>query len=387
MRWPAAVRYPTPEGLAPLLAAPGVRSWYLQERFQPQQPSVSLQPPAPAFTPAVESSLGQWLIEAPAAAGLRLDSGLLAWRRQWLYELNPANAPVATRDEGSLSLAPWRLLARRLAGGWCAPALPPGWWQKQRSPLRLGAPLVLLSSHNNPNYFHWATQPGLAPLFLQEHFGLPPLQDAAIALSHRRSRPLPTYVEPLLELLAPDLPRHVAPALASASTCRLALQAHASSVVVSPRQLHWWRQRLKHVLSPVPRPWRRLLLSRRQARNRRCCNEDQLLAALTPLGFERVDLEQRSVQDQWQLFAEAAIVMGVHGAGFTNLVACQPGALVVELVPDQGPYSHYYLMASALGLRHGHLIGKPLDPTSTNFLVDPARLFELLGVLGVGDPA
>jgi capsular polysaccharide biosynthesis protein len=247
--------------------------------------------------------------------------------------------------------------------------------------------LVLLSSHNNPNYFHWATQPGLAPLFLQEHFGLPPLQDAAIALSHRRSRPLPTYVEPLLELLAPDLPRHVAPALASASTCRLALQAHASSVVVSPRQLHWWRQRLKHVLSPVPRPWRRLLLSRRQARNRRCCNEDQLLAALTPLGFERVDLEQRSVQDQWQLFAEAAIVMGVHGAGFTNLVACQPGALVVELVPDQGPYSHYYLMASALGLRHGHLIGKPLDPTSTNFLVDPARLFELLGVLGVGDPA
>jgi hypothetical protein len=70
MRWPAAVRYPTPEGLAPLLAAPGVRSWYLQERFQPQQPSVSLQPPAPAFTPAVESSLGQWLIEAPAAAGV-----------------------------------------------------------------------------------------------------------------------------------------------------------------------------------------------------------------------------------------------------------------------------------------------------------------------------
>jgi capsular polysaccharide biosynthesis protein len=77
------------------------------------------------------------------------------------------------------------------------------------------------------------------------------------------------------------------------------------------------------------------------------------------------------------------VVVGVHGAGLTNLVACREGTTVLELLPGDGPFNHYFLMASVLGLHHGHLIGQRPDPASDDFRVDPDQLLVLLGLAGV----
>jgi len=381
MGWAQSVRFPTPEGLAPLLASPGVRSWVLEERFKPTYPSVSLHPPAPHFTPSAESSLRQWLIEAPSRTGLRLDSGLLAWRSDWLYEVNETTTSTALGQAGVCRLSPLNMLSNCLSSRLSLSALPPGWWQRQRPATFSESPLILLSSHNNPNYFHWSTLPGLAPLFLQEYFGLSELENVSIALSHPQGRPFPSFVEPILQLVAPRLPLRIATSIASTTTCRLALQAHSSRVVISPGQLKWWKNRLQHTLGAVHKPWRRLLLSRRHASQRRCCNEQQVHEILAPHGFELVELEPMSVSQQLQLFAQASIVIGVHGAGFTNLVACQPETLIVELLPDDGPYHHYYLMSAVLGLRHGHVVGNPLATKDKDFVVDSASVLEVLSLL------
>jgi capsular polysaccharide biosynthesis protein len=108
---------------------------------------------------------------------------------------------------------------------------------------------------------------------------------------------------------------------------------------------------------------------------------------LAPLGFEPLCLETLPVREQLEAFAAAAVVVGVHGAGLTNLVACRPGATVLELLPGEGPFNHYFLMASVLGLRHGHLIGRRPDPACDDFTVDADQLLALLALAGVEIPA
>jgi len=107
-------------------------------------------------------------------------------------------------------------------------------------------------------------------------------------------------------------------------------------------------------------------------------NEDQVLAALAPYGFERYCLEDLSVTEQLCLFAESVLLVGPHGAGFTNLVACSSQATIIEFMPRPGDFSHYYAMADILGLRHGHLLARHCYRENDDFTIIPDDLLELL---------
>jgi capsular polysaccharide biosynthesis protein len=361
-----------------LAALPGVTLHTLEETYQPPAASCALHTPARAFTPATCSRLVQHLLEVTQPAGFRGCHGLLAMGSCWLYEANPANAAAPDR----LSLSTRAVLSRLLRGRWTPAAVPPGWWRPAGAPRSVAGSLVLLSSHNNPNYHHWLTLPGLAPLMLQRRFGLAMELDTSLALTALPGRPQPPFLRPLLAVVAPELPVLEAAAL-SAPRLRFALQEHHSAVVVSPALLEWWRSIGLALAPPGSTPARRLLISRRMARSRRCLNEDALLARLAPLGFERLELEGMPVRRQLEAFASAAVVVGAHGAGLTNVVACREGATLVELLPSDGPYNHYFLMASALGVRHGHLIGARPDPASDDFTVEPDQLLSLLARCGI----
>lgn len=346
--------------MAGLSAQPGVHVWHLEETFQPKRVSHSLCEPLSPLTPDLKISGRQWLIQAPASVNVSLQSGLLRLGSRCIYESNPSNS-----DSQALDIRP-------------PGSFPPGWWHRTREPQLYQQPLLLLSTHNNPNYFHWLTQPGLAPLFLQEHFGLNPLSGVSLALSHRPRRSLPTYVSSLLEVFAADLPVVQDIALVSSSLSRFSLQEHKSDVVISPAQLHWLHRRYRDQLQPAPQPWRRVLISRGQSGRRRCLNEDQVLAALAPYGFERHCLEDLSVSEQLCLFAESVLLVGPHGAGFTNLVACASHACIVELMPRPGAFSHYYVMADILGLKHGHLLASRCHGETDDFTISTDDLLQLL---------
>lgn len=352
--------YPSDQTLAALCSQPGVQSWCLEETFQPRQVSACLREPMACLTPELQIIGRQWLIQAPATAKVSLQSGLLRFGQRCFYESNRTNADPKVRR--------WRR----------AGSLPPGWWHRTRDPKRYQQPLLLLGTHNNPNYFHWLTQPGLAPVFLQDHFGLSHLSGAALALSHRPRRSLPSYVPSLLEAFVPDLTLVLGLALSSESLCRFAVQEHSSEVVLSPAQVHWLHHRCRDQLQPPLKPWRRVLISRQRSSRRRCLNEDQLLVALAPYGFERHCLEDLSVIEQLRLFSESALLIGAHGAGFSNLVACSPHAVVVELMPRPGAFSHYYAMADVLGISHGHLLASRCDVHTDDFTIAPADVMELL---------
>ena len=347
-----------------LLALPGVTSWVLEESFHPRRSSISLIEPIANLTSDLFISGRQWLYEVTDSSSIfSLSSGLLHWNKLCLYESNPTNADL------------------RPTSYFSSGTRPPGWWHRKRDVQLLSEPLTLLSSHNNPNYFHWLTQPGLAPLFLQSHFNLPGNPQSAIAVSHRPKQHLPHFVDSLLSFVAPNTPRFTSLAIASSTLCRFSLQQHDTDIFISPAQLLWLRKLFQSRVRLSCRPWRRIYLSRANARSRRCLNETELMSALRPYGFKSYCLESLSVEEQLRLFSESVVVVGPHGAGFTNMIACSPSAAIVEFFPRPGRFSHYYAMADQLDLQHGHLLAADFDVKSDNFTIQPDQLISLLNLM------
>ena len=105
------------------------------------------------------------------------------------------------------------------------------------------------------------------------------------------------------------------------------------------------------------------------------------MTALRPYGFQAYCLESLPVEAQLRLFSESAVVIGPHGAGFANMIACAPSSAIIELLPRPGNYSHYYAMADQLDLKHGHLLATDFDPKTDNFSIDPDQLISLLSLM------
>ncbi|MDJ0688701.1 MAG: glycosyltransferase family 61 protein [Xenococcaceae cyanobacterium MO_188.B32] len=120
---------------------------------------------------------------------------------------------------------------------------------------------------------------------------------------------------------------------------------------VSPSALHWLRQRIFSNLSTTDLNQhsfsKRVYISRSQASGRRVINEDEVMQILAPHGFVSYSLETMSFMEQIQLFSSAEIIIGPHGAGFTNIIFSQKQPTVIELVtPWVSP--HYYLISNLL---------------------------------------
>ena len=84
---------------------------------------------------------------------------------------------------------------------------------------------------------------------------------------------------------------------------------------------------LRDAFGLTAKPVRKLYVARGDALTRRVTNEARIINALP--GFEVVLLDGMSVIEQARLFAEAAIVIGPHGAGLSNIVFMQPGGRVI----------------------------------------------------------
>jgi capsular polysaccharide biosynthesis protein len=116
----------------------------------------------------------------------------------------------------------------------------------------------------------------------------------------------------------------------------------------------------------------RLYISRPRRRIRHVVNEQELLAAIRPLGFEPVELDNLPLKQQIQLFQRAEAVVGPHGAGFTNLVYARPDAAVFEIAPASRPAVFFHYLAEINDQRYMVYFGQPVQQkgTEANIKVD-----------------
>ncbi len=106
-------------------------------------------------------------------------------------------------------------------------------------------------------------------------------------------------------------------------------------------------------------PSDRIYISRRSARRRRILNEPDVEAVLRQHGFMILETELLSAREQIQIFAGAQSVLGVHGAGLTNILFAPTGCDVIELAPEGQDLSGatlYRGLASACGHTYASLV-------------------------------
>lgn len=101
---------------------------------------------------------------------------------------------------------------------------------------------------------------------------------------------------------------------------------------------------------------RRLYISRSGLR--RVLNEDAVIKTLLPYGFEIIKSETLSFQEQIAMFSQAEVVIGPHGAGFSNIVFCDPGTKVLEIFSPTYIGHCYWFLGASNNLDLYYLVGE-----------------------------
>lgn len=107
-----------------------------------------------------------------------------------------------------------------------------------------------------------------------------------------------------------------------------------------------------------PRIW----ISRAHAKKRRILNEIELYPILAKHNIEIVHTESLSFSEQVSLFQQAKMVVGLHGAGLTNMLFMQSGGYIIEIRKKGDNHSNcYFTLASDLQHKYYYLLADTID--------------------------
>jgi capsular polysaccharide biosynthesis protein len=95
---------------------------------------------------------------------------------------------------------------------------------------------------------------------------------------------------------------------------------------------------------------RKIYVSRGDAGGRRVLNEDALMALLGRHGYEKVAPGELDFDAQAALFAEASHIIGIHGAGLTNIIFAPSQCRVIEILPRSYGTPAFCVLAGARGM-------------------------------------
>ncbi|MFD1468005.1 glycosyltransferase family 61 protein [Hymenobacter caeli] len=125
-----------------------------------------------------------------------------------------------------------------------------------------------------------------------------------------------------------------------AATCLLA--NNGDFYYPSPTDVELLRNCLAPLIQEPAEKHARLYVSR--AGRRRIENEAELVAMLGKYGFTVMEDKPRTLAEQLTLYHHASFIVGPHGASFSNIIWCQPGAHLFEIfAPDYAPDYFLYL--------------------------------------------
>ncbi len=102
----------------------------------------------------------------------------------------------------------------------------------------------------------------------------------------------------------------------------------------------------------------RIYISRLGANARRLLNEEEVIARVEAAGFRVLQFERMSIEQQMAAMAGAEVVLAPHGAGLANLVFCQSGTRVVEMLSEDYPNASFRQLAYDCNLRYTLLLGR-----------------------------
>jgi capsular polysaccharide biosynthesis protein len=119
----------------------------------------------------------------------------------------------------------------------------------------------------------------------------------------------------------------------------------------------------------------RIYVSRSRSGKRKVINEEEVVAVMRAYGFDIIYNEDLTLIQQIWLYAKARYLIGIHGAGLTNMMFMPPGSVVLEFIKrhidgaDQ-PSLVFWSMANALKHKYYQQMSEPNNQDDDFFKAD-----------------
>lgn len=220
------------------------------------------------------------------------------------------------------------------------------------------------------NYFHWIVESCTQILSIRDY-----MQENAGALSVIYRLDGPSFIVHSLQLMLDGLPYKLVPADVDNYSCEMLLTAVFPSYIMTIDRTNLYRIRdlLSARIEDAQSAHERIYVKRCVGGWRYVLNDEAMDTALEELGFCTIHCEQLTLEEQIQTFRSAKIIVGMHGAGLTNLMfASEP--VLIELRGDYGG-NDYERLCAAMNSRHILFSCTDVDQ---NIIVDSARLMALI---------
>ncbi len=81
-------------------------------------------------------------------------------------------------------------------------------------------------------------------------------------------------------------------------------------------------------------------------------NIDKIKKLLNNNQFKTIKSEKILFENQIHVFKNASIIIGAHGASFTNIIFCKPGTKIIEIIPSDHPSKKCEAISKFLNLRY-----------------------------------
>ena len=90
-------------------------------------------------------------------------------------------------------------------------------------------------------------------------------------------------------------------------------------------------------------------------------NDEEIFGFLKKRGFSKYKIGELSFFEQIYLFNNAKVIIGAHGAAFTNLVFCKPDTNIIEIKPILHPNNQYKRISQINNLNYNLIQTKGVD--------------------------
>ena len=112
---------------------------------------------------------------------------------------------------------------------------------------------------------------------------------------------------------------------------------------------------------------KKIFIDRSESENKHCqlINNDQIKKYLLKKGFKSIKVGKLDFLNQIALFNNAKIIIGPHGAAFTNLIFCKKKTKVIEIKPVGRP-NNYKEISKAYNLIYKQIVTPLIKKNKNN---------------------
>ncbi|HDY93958.1 MAG TPA: glycosyltransferase family 61 protein [Pseudoalteromonas sp.] len=120
---------------------------------------------------------------------------------------------------------------------------------------------------------------------------------------------------------------------------------------------------------------KKIFVSRDDATHRAAVNNDELLSLVNEFGFEVFVPGDNTFAEQVNVFSNASIILGIHGAGMTNILWAKPrSSKVIEIVVDGVDDPGYRYLSEMLGLSYYYVRSRPVGNSKNGIAFDDVEV-------------